>query len=284
MQKYRLGLYEKALPPELSFAQMLDETARNGFDSLEISIDESDRRLARLDWSADERKRLLLAAGDAGVPIATMCLSGHRRFPLGSHDAQVRKRSLEIFRRALALGMDLNVRVIQLAGYDVYYEDGDEDTARWFEENLRICAELAARAGMLLGFETMETSFLDTVSKAMRWVRRINNPYLGVYPDIGNLKNASLRYGTDLMEDIACGNGRIVAVHLKETKPGVYRNMAFGTGHTPYEPCMKAFRNMGVRHFTGEFWHQGEPDFRKTLSFSAAFLRERLDQAFREEA
>ena len=64
MQKYRLGLYEKALPPELSFAQMLDETARNGFDSLEISIDESDRRLARLDWSADERKHLLLAAGE----------------------------------------------------------------------------------------------------------------------------------------------------------------------------------------------------------------------------
>ena len=43
-----------------------------------------------------------------------------------------------------------------------------------------------------LGFETMETPFMDTVEKSMEYVNKINSPYLGVYPDIGNLKNASL--------------------------------------------------------------------------------------------
>lgn len=47
---------------------------------------------------------------------------------------------------------------------------------------------MAARKGILLGFETMETPFMDTVEKAMYYVKTIDNAYLGVYPDIGNLK------------------------------------------------------------------------------------------------
>lgn len=42
---------------------------------------------------------------------------------------------------------------------------------------------------------------MDTVEKAMNYVTKINNSYLGVYPDIGNLKNASLIY-TSVVEDI----------------------------------------------------------------------------------
>ena len=49
MKKYSLGLYEKAMPPRLSFKEMLQMTSRCGFDRLEISVDESDDRLARLE-------------------------------------------------------------------------------------------------------------------------------------------------------------------------------------------------------------------------------------------
>ena len=40
----------------------------------------------------------------------------------------------------------------------------------------------------MLGFETMETPFMDTVEKAMAYVKDVDQAYLGVYPDIGNLK------------------------------------------------------------------------------------------------
>ena len=49
MPQYSLGLYEKAMPDGLSFREMLELTKRTGFDRLELSIDESDMRLARLD-------------------------------------------------------------------------------------------------------------------------------------------------------------------------------------------------------------------------------------------
>ena len=192
MPQYSLGLYEKAMPDGLSFREMLDLTARTGFDRLELSVDESDMRLARLDWKSGQVHDLKRQMDDSGVLIRTMCLSGHRKYPLGSHDPAVRERSLEIMRKAVGLAAELGIAIIQLAGYDVYYETGDEDTRAWFAENLAISTEIAAKAGVLLGFETMETPFMDTVGKAMAYVDLVGSPYLGVYPDIGNLKNAAV--------------------------------------------------------------------------------------------
>ena len=48
--QFPLILYEKALMPH-DWPQMLSETAELGFDGFEVSIDESDARLARLDWT-----------------------------------------------------------------------------------------------------------------------------------------------------------------------------------------------------------------------------------------
>lgn len=275
---YSLGLYEKAIPVGMSFPAMFDITARYGFDRMEISIDETDWRLARLDWSHEQQRELGVLARAAGVPIRTMCLSGHRKYPFGSHDPAIRERSMDIMRKAIEFSVQANIAIIQLAGYDVYYEEGDDDTRAWFLENLQAATDYAARWGIVLGFETMETPFMDTVEKSMKYVNLINSPWLGVYPDIGNLKNASVLYGTDVVEDLELGRGHISAVHLKETKPGIYRDMTFGTdGHTEYERCIESVLKMGVRTFTGEFWFLKGQDYTETIPHSSKFLREKLE-------
>jgi len=48
MRKHPLGIYEKALPPNLTWAQRLAMAKVCGFDFVEVSIDESDVRLKRL--------------------------------------------------------------------------------------------------------------------------------------------------------------------------------------------------------------------------------------------
>lgn len=53
-----------------------------GFDFVEMSVDETDERLSRLDWSAAQRASLVTAMLETGVAIPSMCLSAHRRFPL----------------------------------------------------------------------------------------------------------------------------------------------------------------------------------------------------------
>lgn len=275
---YKLGLYEKALP-DLPWAEKFRSAREGGFDWLEISIDESDEKLGRLEWDREQIATLRREAFEADCPVLTMCLSGHRRFPLGSRNAVTRAKALDIMRGALNFSAEAGIRVIQLAGYDVYYEDGSEDTHKWFGENLSRCVEMASEYGVPLGFETMETPFMDTVKKTMRYVSSTNSPYLGIYPDVGNLTNASLLYGGSVTSDLLEGKGHILAAHLKETLPGCYRNLSYGEGHTDYIAAIRTLYGMGVRMFTGEFWYQGKSCWRRDISDAATFLRGKIKSA-----
>ena len=92
--------------------------------------------------------------------------------------------------------------------------------------------ELAAAGGVTLGFETMETEFMNTVGKAMEHVKRVDSPYLGVYPDIGNITNAAKTYGTDVLADLECGHGHLVAMHPEGDGAGSIPGGALRSG-----PC-----------------------------------------------
>ena len=277
MKAYTIGLYEKAMPGNLSWKEKMLAAKKSGYDFIEISIDETDEKLGRLDMSREERLELVSLMYETGVPIRTMCLSGHRKYPLGSHDEAVRGRSLEIMEKALDLAGDLGVRIIQLAGYDVYYEEGDEGTRALFLENLKKAAKMAAAKGILMGFETMETELMNTVGKAMEYVRKVDSVYLNVYPDLGNITNAAVLYGTDVLEDLETGRGRLVAMHLKETLPGKFREIPFGTGHVDFESGIKKAWDLGVRRYVTEFWYKGNPEWEKDLDFAVSKMTAILD-------
>ncbi len=280
MKDYQLGVYEKSMPEELDWRERLSIAKECGFDFLELSIDETDQRLARLEWTLEERLELLNLTKKLGMPIRSICLSGHRRYPLGHKDLEMQKRSLEIGYKAVDFASDLGIRIIQLAGYDVYYDEGDAETEQNFAKNLRLMTEYAASKEVTLGFETMETPFMDTVEKAMHYVNLIQNAWLGVYPDIGNLTNAAKIYKNEVNADLLKGKGHIFASHLKETIPGHYREIPFGTGHTEFVKNIECLAEMGIRSFVGEFWYVGQADWKKDVIFANEFLREKLDQVF----
>lgn len=112
---YLLGMYEKSMPADLSWKEKLENCRAFGFDWLEISIDETEAKLSRLDWTPGERQALIKTMQACGVPISTMCLSGHRKYPLGSLNPKDHRRSLEIMEKAIDLASDLGIRLIQLA-------------------------------------------------------------------------------------------------------------------------------------------------------------------------
>jgi len=249
-----IGLYEKAMPEAMSLRQKMEITAGSGFDFLELSIDESDAKLVRLDWTVEEFASFEKDMRETGVRVLTMCLSGHRRFPLGSRDPKIRERSLEIMSRAVDFAVRTGIRVIQIAGYDVYYEKSGADTEKFFYENLKKSVELASKSGVILAFEIMETPFMNTVKKAMKYVKKIDSPYLRIYPDIGNVRNGADKY----LEDIKSGKGYIAAAHLKETAEGVYRDMFFGEGRVDFDGCIKELKSQGVGLYVCEFWYDGK--------------------------
>lgn len=268
MKQYEIGLYEKSMPSTLSWKEKFETAKSLGYDYIEMSVDETEEKLARLDWSQHERMELLQTMVDTGMRIRSMCLSGHRKYPLGSTEPLVCARGMEIMEKAVRLASDLGIRIIQLAGYDVYYEASTSETVQRFEENLKKAALMAAKSGIMLGFETMETSFMNMVAKSMKYVNLVNSPFLGVYPDSGNLKNASVIYGTDLYEDFLLGKGHIVALHLKETVPGKFREIPFGTGHVDFDGMIKSAWELGVRMFVTEMWYVGQENWKEDIQFA----------------
>jgi predicted hexulose-6-phosphate isomerase len=267
------------MPGSLGIAQKLAEARKAGFDYLELSIDETDEKLGRLEWK-EETVALRCGMEKTGVPILSICLSGHRRFPLGDPDPAAARRSLEIMESAVSLASRLGARVIQIAGYDVYYKESNEDTRRIFAGNLERSVEMASREGVTLAFETMETPFIDTVEKALYWIKRFPSPFLQIYPDTGNITNAALLYGGKADEDLAKGAGHIAALHLKESKPGIYREVPYGEGHVDFAALAGSALRLGTRLFVGEFWYNKDGgDWRTTLRENNKFLRDVLDAA-----
>ena len=145
---YLLGMYEKSMPLELSWEEKLNACKKAGFDWIEISIDETDEKIARL---SDRRtiEEIKDAIRKTGVPILTMCFSAQRKYSLGSLGKEKHEKAMEIMEKAVDFAADLGIRIIQLAGYDCYYEESNEETRAEFIKNLKIAAhpQLAVPSG-----------------------------------------------------------------------------------------------------------------------------------------
>ena len=272
-----IGLYEKAMPMQLSWKEKLEIAKAANYDYVEMSIDETDEKLARLDMNKKDRLELIETMYDVGIPIRTMCLSAHRKYPLGSSNYEISNKSLEIMEKAIKLADDLGIRVIMIAGYDVYYENSTSETQKRFFENVKKAVLMAAKYGIMLGFETMETEFMNTVWKAMFFIKNINSPYLGIYPDSGNIKNASVLYGSDVYDDLKSGVGHIFSLHLKETLPGKFREVPYGSGHVDFEKTIKTAWSIGVRRYVTEFWYMGNKNWKEDLININKNMRKILD-------
>lgn len=278
MKSYTLGLYEKAMPGELGWKEKLLAAKDAGFDFVEISIDETEERIRRVDMPREERLTMLGHMYEAGIPIRSMCVSALTKYSLGNENPEICARGMEIIEKAIRLADDLGVRMIMIPGYDVYYEKSTAKTQKRFLENLRKVAAIAAAYGVLVELETMENNFMNTVWKAMYYVKQIDSVYLGVYPDSGNIKNAAVTLGNDEFQDIISGKGHISSLHLKETLPGKFREIPYGDGHVDFEKIIRAAWNIGVRKFVAEFWYQGSESWISDLAAANQMMRRIINQ------
>lgn len=282
MRRHPLGIYEKALPPNLRWPERLALAKACGFDFVEMSIDETDHRLARLDWTLDERLALVRATLETGVRVPSMCLSGHRRFPFGSHDPAIAAQARAVMEKAIGLARDCGVRTIQLAGYDVYYEDQDAGTLSRFEDSLRWAVDRAAAAQVMLAVEIMDTAFMNSISRWKAWDEKLRSPWFTVYPDIGNLT----AWGNDVAAELGLGVDRIAAIHLKDTLavtadfPGKFRDVPFGQGCVDFKVVFRRLKELDYRGaFLIEMWTEKAAEPVAALIEARQFMEARMREA-----
>jgi L-ribulose-5-phosphate 3-epimerase len=256
LSKIPVGVYEKAFPADYSLVQILTSAKQIGYDFVELSIDESPERLERLSWSHRERAELRQAIFDLDMPIWGMGISAHRKFPLGSASPEIRQKGLDILYQSIELAADLGVKVIQIMGYDAFYEPSTESTQACYLEGLREGIHWASTAGIMLGLENGDHELVDSVEKTMRFVNLFNSPWFQAYPDIGNMTAA----GYSPLEELPLAAGHILGVHVKDTRLGELRGVPLEHGIVPFIETFRLLARMG---FTGplviEMWANLDP-------------------------
>lgn len=261
LQRHRVGLYEKALPNDLTWEQKLMHTKSLGFDFLEISIDESDERRARLDWDDETIYALRRLCEQQGIPLHSMCLSAHRRFPFGSADPAIREQAAIHMEKAITLSYKLGIRTIQLAGYDVYYEPANEETHLRFIEGMILSAKMAEKSSVMLAVEIMDTDYLNSLSKFEVLNRAVNSPFFTAYPDVGNISG----WNYDVCAELALSQPHISQIHIKDTlkvtseSKGQFRDLVIGEGEVDFDAVFQTLKRIDcVVPLVIEMWARDE--------------------------
>ncbi|WP_113411651.1 TIM barrel protein [Escherichia coli] len=183
-----LGIYEKALPAGECWLERLQLAKTLGFDFVEMSVDETDERLSRLDWS---------------------------------------------------------------------------------------------RAQVTLAMEIMDYPLMNSISKALGYAHYLNNPWFQLYPDIGNLS----AWDNDVQMELQAGIGHIVAVHVKDTKPGVFKNVPFGEGVVDFERCFETLKQSGYcGPYLIEMWSETAEDPAAEVAKARDWVKARMAKAGMVEA
>lgn len=272
---YPIGIYEKALPAEIDWLERLTVSKIAGYDFIEMSIDESDWRLERLLWNKDQIKTLNDSITRAGIGISSMCLSAHRRFPLGSDDPTIRQRSRDILQGAIDLGGQIGVNIILVPGYDVFYEQSTQATEERFLEGLFWATELASQAKITLALENTD-KYVTSIQHAKKIVDQLDSSWFQVYGDIGNL--AAMGY--DIREELRIGADKLAGIHIKDAFPGITRGVPLGKGIVQFEEIFNLLREI---HFNGslmlELWNEDPEESVRRITQARQFIREKLESS-----
>lgn len=268
-----LGVYEKALRSTDDWDDLFCQVREAGFGSVDLSVDESAERFARLAWRASQRHAVRQAALRQGVRLGGLCLSVHRRIAPGSSDPAQQARAWEVLRQGIGLCADLGIPLLQLAGYFAHYEPASTGARRRYVESLRWGAHWASRRGVALGIENVDGDDICSITAALEVVREVNSAWLALYPDIGNLAE----HGLDVVAELAAGQGRMLALHVKDVETGKPRRVPMGTGVVPWDA---AFSELARQHWSGrvvvETRNDDATDSVQRARAARLFLEERL--------
>lgn len=278
--QHLLGIYEKAMPDSMCWEEKFKCARALGFDFVEISVDETPEKIARLYWPEEEKERFREAVLRSGMRLQSLCLSAHRLYPFGSADSAVREKARDIMARAIAFANEFGIRVIQLAGYDVYYEQSTPDSRRAFREGLAWACEQAGRYQVMLSMEIMDTPLMSSISRYMGFRKELVSPWFTVYPDTGNLSGWK---DNDVLRELELGYGEIAAVHVKESiretedEPGVFKHVRFGTGCVDFAGIFAKLERLGYSGpYTIEMWCEPGRDPVEEIRTAKQFIEEKF--------
>lgn len=257
-----LGIYEKALP-RLSWDEQYKLASQAGFDFIELSVDKN--RLDKLDYTDSQIQEIIDSAKKYNMSLETLTVSANRYYPLG--DIELRDKGIEIVKKSIVLASKLNVKVIQLAAYDVYKKESTNETKKLFKEAIEEILEFNKSYNIILAIEVLEdVDHFNTSKKLVEYLSEVNSQYLKEYADTGNI--AYNEY--DPLQDLMDAKDYMVAIHIKDAIKHNEHNIEYGEGTVNFDQIFSYLKKINYKgYLVSECWYEGNytPDIKKINNF-----------------
>ncbi len=144
-------------------------------------------------------------------------------------------------RKAIQLAQDVGIRVIQLAGYDVYYQEANNETRRRFRDGLKESVEMASRAQVTLAMEIMDYPLMNSISEALGYAHYINNPWFQLYRISATCRRRDNDVQMELQADRAYRRGA-----CRRHQTGRLQSVPFGEGVVDFERCFETLKQVAI--------------------------------------
>lgn len=240
--------------PTWTFAQILEEARRDGFDGIEFRGLLSEIDLVNVPEFQpaniqQTRKRL----EDAG--IAPTCLSSSVTVVASAGTELDQKQAIAHAGRYIDLAKEVGAPCVRLFGGNVPETMQPLEALRRAAETLRVIGDYAAARGVIAAVETHDA--LMQTEKLMELIREADHPAVRVLWDIHHpyrMMAESIAHSAEQLK------GYIVAAHLKDSVQSEgaegYTYTLTGNGDIPLKAAIHALKEMGYDGYLTLEWEK----------------------------
>lgn len=221
-----------------SLPEALRIAAQEGFDGVELTLDESD-----LTGSLERFDQAKTVAQDLGLEIPSLATDLYWRYSLTSSDADTKATARKVLERQLEVAARLGCTTILVVPGLVTPDDPYDAVYDRALETLSHAASQAREAGVTIAVEEVWNRFLLSPLEFRTFLDTIASPFVKAYFDVGNV--VLYAYPEQWIRILG---ERIARVHVKDFRRAVGTMEGFThllQGDVDWPLVMKALRNIG---------------------------------------
>ena len=239
MKDLKKGVNAWIYPSEFTIDELLEASAKIGFDGVELNLDEES-----LKFSKKKRKAIAEKAASLGLELPSLCTGLFWKFNLASPDENTRKMGVEILKKGCEFASDIGSKVFLVVPAVAVPEVSYQEMWNLSRESILKAVSTAEDYDVILGIENVWNRFLCSPLEFRRFIEEINHPNVKAYFDVGNIyllgfPQQWIRYLSDL----------IVCIHVKDFLRSTRQFKPLLEGEIPWLEVMKALREIGYDGF-----------------------------------
>lgn len=180
-------------------------------------------------------------ANDTGLKVFSM-----RGGPLfwttfSSDNPEIRKNCIDLARKAMECLQIMGGKTLLVVPGKWEENSLYSEVYNYAKETAERIGEEARKYGITVGLENVENKFLFSPLEWCRFIDSLNNPYIKMYLDIGNIVYLGLGYPEQWVKEL--GKERIASIHFKDATELKSTTYLF-QGNIDWVKVMKAIRDI----------------------------------------